>query len=284
MSKIFENHGDHNSAILPVEDFITLLPQMLQTAKPFKTVEADVKLDGKQKKSTRVLSLTYTSGDGNFLILCAENKEKKTMEFVSAYPYFEGELATACVSKVHEWGNGIEATVECEFEDGTRLSFFAGDYYANKERYKIGHELEFNLFALAYMAEEAPEGFSFEGQDAIDFLSKMGKEPIYDADGNVEPVHFSTKKLVAFLPKNENVPDEAEFQSPITAITPLKILDVDMWRADILLSGEYDDEQRFLEIPLYFRKSFCPNAKVHTPLRGYLWLCGRLAEEKDEIF
>lgn len=285
MTKIFENHGDHNSAILPVEDFIRLLPQMLQTAKPLKAVEADVKLEDKPQKPTQVISLTYTSGDGNFLILCAGNKEKKTMEFVSVYPYLEGDRATARVSNVHEWENGIEATVECEFEDETRLSFFAGDYYANKERYKIGHELEFNLFALAYMAEEAPEGFSFEGQQALDFLTKMGNEPIYDADGNVEPIHFSTKKLVAFLPKDESVPDEAEFQSPLFDIKPLKILDVDMWRADILLSGEYDeDEPQGLAIPLYFKKSFCPDAQNGTPLRGYLWLCGRLAEEKEENF
>lgn len=50
----------------------------------------------------------------------------------------------------------------------------------------------------------APEGFSFEGQEVS-----------YNEDGSVQPVQFSMAKFVAYLALEAQTPIEAQFQSPV---------------------------------------------------------------------
>ena len=138
-----------------------------------------------------------------------------------------------------EWDNGIEATICCSVGD-FRFAFFAMDYYENKKSYVAGDSLSMDVSALGCKVKEASRGFSFEGQQAVDWLAKIGQKPDIDQSGNIQPVKFSTEKLVAFLNHDERCPDEAEFQSPITSISSTLLLDVDFYLAEMTIFRNED--------------------------------------------
>ena len=200
---------------------------------------------------------------------------------MSTYPVTKGKSYYVIIDKVIEWDNQIEATVYCsigEFE----FAFFATDYYCNKELYITGNKIAVDLSALGLNIEEGQRGFQFEGQQAIDWLAKIGKEPTYDNDGNVEPIKFSMENLVAFFNKNSKWPDEAEFQSPAEDLNALSILDIDFFKTDVkICRRETDDGELIVSIPLYFRKEFLPTVQKGDPIRGWLWISGSITGEHE---
>ena len=102
------------------------------------------------------------------------------------------------IDKVMEWDDQVEATICCSVGE-IKFAFFAVDYYCNKRKYVVGQSMTIDLAALAMRVQEASHSFSFEGQQAIDWLAKSGRTPDYDENGNVLPVTFNLEKLVAFF-------------------------------------------------------------------------------------
>ena len=218
-----------------------------------------------RQQKADVFSLMYGESDVRILSLIACSKEDNKNMYMSSYPVAKGKTFEVKIDKVIEWDNQIEATVLCSI-DGFEFAFFPIDYYCNKNKYKVGRTISVELSALAMKAQEGQRGFQFEGQQAIDWLAKIGQAPTYDEQGNVEPVIFNMENLVAFIDKNSKCPNEAEFQSPGTGLDVYSLLDVELYKTNIMICRrEIDDKE--LEI---FRDGVC-GAGIGIGLRLARW-------------
>lgn len=270
--QMYQTHGDHIAAVMDTETFIKeYLQKILSESKLVSKVSTDVFLESEEPYVTDVFSLLYGNEDMGISALIATDKAKTSNQFVSAYPVFFGKKLRVKVNTVWVWSNRMEATVECSFKDFT-FSFFATDYSANKDAYVPGKEIDIKVGALGLRVEEAAHGFSFEGQQAVDWLAKIGEKPDYDEQGEVVPVKFSTEEMVAFFPLNEKCPEEPEFQSPAGDVSERHFLSQDFWETEIYICRQEFD----CKVPLMFRKDMLPGLKPGMPLRGYLWIVGRI--------
>ncbi len=271
-----QSHGDHIEAIMGVDDFMkNHIVRIIQESKPLGSVVTNVHFEGMVEGETRVYPLIYGEGVVKWVNLLAENSGE-TLEFITCFPVLESDTKVkAKIVNVDEWNNCIEATITCEIGENLEVSFFATDYAWNKDKYVVGQSVYIDLAALAYVAEEAERGFSFEGQKAVDFLSKIGKQPTYDADGKIEPIHFSTDKLVAFVLKNEDYPEDYEFQSPVSYVSNCEFRGVKMTSCTITIQREPD-----VYIPVYFKSELLASTTVDMPLRGVAWLQGKMSNNQ----
>lgn len=281
--ELYMNHGDHLDCIMSADSIMDKhLQAILKDSKYWKTTRSFVTTSEMYEEYTKVFSLMYGLGDVKLLVTIAASTEDDTDEFMSIYPIGKGQPTEVKIDKVIEWDNQIEATVFCsigEFE----FAFFAIDYYCNKHKYKVGETISVDLSALGMHVEEAQRSFQFEGQQAIDWLAKIGEKPKYDENGNIEPVKFSMEKLVAFLNTNLKCPDEAEFQSPAGEIETTSILGIDFYKTTITVCRRYTDNGELeVSIPFYFRQDFFPTVQENDPIRGLLWVTGSVTGKHGE--
>ncbi len=272
-AKMYQTHGDHIEAVMDTETFIKdYLQRVLSESKLVKKVHTEVDLEAEEPYMTDVFSLLYGDEDLGFTALIATDKAKTSNQFVSAYPVYFGMKMRVRIETVWVWNNLMEATVQCSFRN-FRFSFFATDYCMRKDEYIPGRELDVRLAAWGLRVEEADHGFSFEGQQAIDWLAKTGEKPQYDAAGNVIPIHFNTEDMVAFFPVNKKCPDEPEFQSPAGAMRERTLLGVEFWETDVFIHRDHF----MVKLPLLFRKDMVPDARTGMPLRGFMWIVGKIS-------
>ena len=186
-----QSHGDHIGAIMEPRDLLANhLNNLIQTGKILQRFNTRALSETASGDITEVIAIDYDKDDVSWIVLLV--KGSKNFEFVSVYPKLEPvERVKVKITEVGEWQNMIEATIFCEVDydddemDGRELQFFATDYAWNKAKYAVGEYLYIDLAAIAYTAKVGQRGFSFKGQEAIDFLAKTGREPDYDENGNV---------------------------------------------------------------------------------------------------
>ena len=282
--ELYMNHGDHLDCIMPSNQLIQkYLNTIIQEAKAWRTARTIVTTEDMYEERTTVFSLMFGTGDVKLLTTIAVSKKDQSNEFMSIYPYGNGVPYTVNIDKVLEWDNQIEATVLCSIGD-FEFAFFPIDYYCNKKKYQEGEKLTVDLSALGMKVEEAQRGFQFEGQQAIDWLAKIGEKPNFDKEGKVEPVKFSMENMVAFFNKNSKCPDEAEFQSPAgEIIESSSVLGVDFFKTDVIICRrDTDDGELQVTIPLYFRRDFFPTVQEADPIRGWLWITGSVVGQHEQ--
>ena len=271
-AKISQHHGEHIDAVMDAQAFINEhVENIVSDSRFLHTVQTDVVFQKKESYNTNVHAFINGDPDFGILSLIVSDKNQEHNFFASAYPVFFGKGRKVVIEKVWVWDNLFEATVQCTVND-VPVTFFAADYYANKDKYQPGAEVELKLGAWGLHVDEAQHGFDMEGQAAVDFLAKSGDKPEYDEDGNVKPLHFDTTELVAFLQFNEAYPDVAEFQSPSGVVRKREYLNIAFSETEICIDPEEE-----VMLPLVFRKEFLPKATKGTPLSGHLWVVGKLA-------
>ena len=283
--ELYMTHGDHIDAIMPTQLLMQdYLDDIVSDAVVWKRTHTQITTENMYEDRTEVVSLMFGDKDIRLLTLIAYDRWEGNNMFVSMYPICKGASVEVLVNKVIEWDNQVEATVYCSVGNFS-FAFFAVDYYCNKRKYKVGSTLTMSIAALAMNAKEAQRGFAFEGQQAIDWLAKLGQTPTYDENGNVEPIKFSMEHLVSFIHPDTKCPDEAEFQSPVSQIEPTSILGIDFFKTMITINRE-DTENNSSEVvvPLYFRQDFFPTIKHDDPISGWIWLTGSIVgqHEQDE--
>lgn len=283
--ELYMTHGNHLDSIMPAEELMTeRLRDIVHEAKPWRYVNTQVTTDDMYEKKTGVSSLMYGESDIRMLTTIAVSKKTHQNLFMSIYPFGKGVPVEVHIDKVIEWDNQIEATVLCSVDEFA-FAFFPVDYYCNKNLYKVGETISVDLAALGINVQEAERGFQFEGQQAIDWLAKTGRDPDYDENGNVIPVKFNTENMIAFLNSNSKCPDEAEFQSPADEIEATSFLDIDFFKTNIIIYRLNKDEGEVpITIPLYFRKDFFPEVKKADPICGWLWITGSVTGEHEENY
>jgi hypothetical protein len=177
------------------------------------------------------------------------------------------------IKKVAEWDSQVEAVVYAETEE-MPIAFYATDYYANKNRYMPGAELDIELAASGYKVVEGEEKTVLDAETSARMRSDMGIEPEYDEEGNILPMELYNNELVAYLSHHEEFPDDAEFASPIKSVEQVSLFGIDFIKAVISICHEPEE----IYVPLYFKKEFLPNARKGTLLRGFLWMQGKIKD------
>lgn len=268
-----QGHGNHWECVEDMNNVLqNILPTIVQEGTKVETIEIFANcFENESPSKTKIFSIT-DEAELTAKILIATNQEQQTNEVISGYPYIQSKSSIRLtITEINEWQNLFEAVVIGETEDGHSISFFDTDYYLHKESYQVGEVHDFSVFALGYDIEILKENsFSFEGQEAIEWLAKSGQEPNYDKDGNIEPVVFYLKELVAFLPIDENYPDDRQFQSPIKDIQTIQAFDKEFYKIKITIFRDPD-----IEIDLYCKTDFFDQKpQVNEAIRGVIWLQG----------
>lgn len=273
-------HGTHWDCILEnkEKEFHNLLAASIREGTLYGQTECDYTL--RENLHGKVVVIEFDEGDSDSDIvirdIIAEGKDGKN-ELVSGYPVVRGGVHIPLkIEEIKEWENGLEAWITGELVDGSLITFFDADYAINKDKYVIGKPLDFIIGALAYYAEEFEfKGFSFEGQEAIDFKAKTGEKPEFDEEGNVKPVQLSTKKLCAFFQLNR-APDDAEFITTVEDIKTVKALGKSFRKFNTIYRRDEGTED---EIPTYVLKTNDNNSlDKAAQIQGVLWLTGYLAK------
>lgn len=278
---LYQTHGDHIEAVMPTETFTRdHMTDIVNDSEVWREAYTVATTESLRHEWTLATALRHGEGAMSWLSLAAYDSKGSARELVTVYPMLEGAARRVTIESVEEWDDGIEATVHAAIGD-FRFAFFAIDYYVNKPLYVTGRTTDVDLAALGLRVEASERGFSFEGQQAIDWLAKTGREPELDSEGRVKPVNFSLEQLVAYLATDDRCPDEAQFQSPAGETDAARLSGIDFTRADITVCRDEDSETA-TTVPLYFRRDMLPEAKAGDPIRGWLWMTGSLTGEHGQ--
>ena len=269
----YQGHGDHIDTIMDPEEF--LAKQLPDVGKWtfFDTAHTHITHNEYDDEMGDLL-VVKTGGDMGMIALLLNNQVSKRIDFVCTYPFHKGIPHKLKIKKVAEWDNQVEAVVYAETEE-IPIAFFAADYYANKDKYVPGAELDIELAASAYKVVEGEEKTVLDAETSARMRQDMGIEPEYDENGNILPMELYNNELVAYLPHNEEFPDDAEFASIVKSVEQVSLFGIDFIKAVISICHEPEETY----VPLYFKKEFLPNAKAGTLVRGFLWMQGKINDE-----
>lgn len=266
----YQGHGDHIDTIMDPEEFLTKYLPDIGKWTFYDTAHTKITHNEYDDEKGDLL-VVKTGGDMGMIALMLNNEKAKRIDFVCTYPFHKGIPHKLKIKKVAEWDSQVEAVVYAETE-GMNISFYATDYYANKSRYVPGAELNIELAASAYKIMEGESKTVLDAETSAKMRSDMRIEPEYDKDGNILPMILCNDELVAYLPHNEEFPDDAEFASPIKSVEQVSLFGIDFIKAVISICHEPEETY----VPLYFKKEYLPNAKKGTLVRGFLWMQGKI--------
>jgi hypothetical protein len=269
----YQGHGDHIDTIMDPEEFLEKHLPEVGTWTFFDTAHTHITHNEYQDDEGDLL-VVKTGGDMGMIALMLNNAKAKRIDFVCTYPFHKGIPHKLNIKKVAEWDSQVEAVVYAETEE-MPIAFYATDYYTNKKKYVPGAELDIELAASAYKIVEGESETVLDAETSAKMRSDMGIEPEYDKEGNILPMILCNEELVAYLPHNEEYPDDAEFASSIKSVEQVSLFGIDFIKAEISICHEPEETY----VPLYFKKEYLPDAKKGTLVRGFLWMQGKINDE-----
>lgn len=279
---INQGHGDHIGCLADtgntdvfittwLEETLTKADMGFATPEP---IECDF---GNGTPTRKKICYIYKNDPLHLMVLIYADEANKRNVLFSCYPEFDGAEVSVKLTDIHEWAAGVEATLEGEVlgKAARQIAFFDTRYAMKKGLYEIGKTYKFRLSAFAYTADILPKKdreFRLEGDEAIEHRTRFGEEQEYDKNGNPMPVIFSLEQMVAYLPKSNAYPDDAEFQSPVFGRRrSISAFGTSFWELHIAIARDNED----VVIPLIAKKTcFTQPPKAHDPVRGFLWLQG----------
>lgn len=292
---IHQGHGDHLDCIREDQEtgaFLTnWLPRILAKGDIVATTSDPVahNLGGAFPEKTLVFLIGYPHPPLRVVAMIAANAEKKQNTLISAYPEYDGAEVPVRLTAIHEWANGLEATLEGSVLGEERdIAFFDTRYPCSKHRYKLGETYRFQLAAFAYSArflEENEKILRMVGKEAEDWYERVGKainwQAEFDEKGHLKPIEIRMDGMVAFFCGPKAYPDDCDFQSPVFAIgDPISEFGVDFIRFDIAIARDAED----VVVPLIARKALLPRLpSLEEPIRGRCWLQGHCLGESKPV-
>ena len=269
----YQGHGDHIDTIMDPDEFLEKHLPEVGTWTFFDTAHTNI-THNEYHNDEGDLLVVKTGGDMGMIALMLNNAKAKRIDFVCTYPFHKGIPHKLNIKKVAEWDSQVEAVVYAETEE-MPIAFYATDYYTNKNKYVPGAVLNIELAGSAYKIVEGESETVLDAETSARVRSDMGIEPEYDKDGNVLPMILNNEKLVAYLPHNEEFPDDAEFASSIKSVEQVSLFGIDFIKAEISICHEPEETY----VPLYFKKEYLPDARKGTLVRGFLWMQGKINNE-----
>lgn len=209
--------------------------------------------------------------------LARESDAEEDINICSWYPvYDKGTEVDVTLTAIHEWANGMEATLEGTILDGTReMVFFDTRYAARKLDYRIGETYRFRLAAFAYFVEmlDNPK-MKLTAEQAEDLERKSGWKVKRDAKGNIKPMAIDMRDMVACVSRGGAQPDNCEYQSTIRGICEEHSSLNDF--IVLQIACVRDDDGKDIEFPMVCRRNFFsrPWPRVGKCVRGILWMQG----------
>ena len=290
---VYQGHGDHIGCIsndAKASVFVVQrLPKIVRTGDLVLTTPKPVSNalgEGFPKKTT-VFLISNKSGPLRVLAMIAATKEARQNEAISAYPECDGAEVEVRLTAIHEWANGIEATLEGTVLGEARdVAFFDTRYPLRKGFYKIGETYTFRLAAFAYSArflDDKEKCLRMVGKEAEDWYERVGKamdwNVEFDEEGHIKPIEIRLDGAVAFFCGPVAYPDDCEFQSPSFGEgETLHEFDIDFFKLNICIARNEND----VVVPLIVKKSILgrlPNAD--ETIRGRCWLQGYCVSPLD---
>lgn len=287
MSEIYQGHGDHwESIYADKKEIVSLLPEALQNSHLIgmaQDVEYYDEENGVGKFDFACLDFPLNSQLSCCLLIKLDRANQQN-EVESFYPFVKNGVEKHLkLTKIQEWDNRVEAILTAEDNMGKEYRFFDTLYALNKNQYEIGKYYSFALSGLidnAEILEGDKASFTFEGQQAVDFLLKLG-ENVEDAE-TVEPIKFDLSNLVAFLQTHERAPHIAEFQSPIIEVRKDAVQENKLYSFDIYSYKDEEDNASIL--PVWIKqKGLNVQPKINMPLRGMLYLFGQMVNHAEVL-
>ena len=265
-----KGHGDHIDTIMDPEEFLAKHLPNIDKWTFFDTAHTQITHEEYDDEEGDLL-VVKTGGDMGMVALLLNNQVSKRIDFVCTYPFHKGIPHKLKIKKVAEWDSQVEAVVYAETEE-MPIAFYATDYYTNKDKYVPGAELDIELAASGYKVVEGEEKTVLDTETSAKMRQDMGIEPEYDENGNILPMELYNNELVAYLPHNEEFPDDAEFASTVKSVEQMPLFGIDFFKAVISICHKPEE----MYVPLYFKKEFLPETKSGTLLRGFLWMQGKI--------
>ena len=290
-----QGHGDHNDCLCEPgkgEEFLAnWIPRSIAEGELIGVTRQAVACDFGERlpKSMPMLYLGDMKHSPRLVILLAVNEAGRENTLVSAYPECDGAEVEVVLREIHEWCNGVEATLEGtmlgEGDDERDVAFFDTRYALHKGKYVIGNRSKFKLAALCYddgeILPEAERKIVVSGERAERIYRALGQEPKREMDGAVKPWTADQSKGTAYWSSSAAYPDDAFFQSPVFERVGLaKAFDLKYLVFSIAIARSISRDDVEVRIPLYARSDiFAVRPHKGDPIRGHMWLHGYLVDE-----
>lgn len=218
-------HGDHWEAVEKNYSEFTaeMLPLICEKGKLVGKNAFTHAIDDIANKSGVVFGLKYLDSPLHFLALVASGIEEGRNELWSAYPVCgEGIASRLIIDEVKAWDNGIEGIIEASVPEGGMISFFDPFFFLNKDRYRLGEEVDVTLAALAYMVQKA-EQLEIEIHEGpmleIHRKSLLEEDPTLDIS-TITSVPISLDGAAMYFPRGETK-DDAELRFKVERVSPI---------------------------------------------------------------
>jgi len=291
---IHQGHGDHIECICDdtgAASFATTwLPEIVQTGDLVLTTQRPVAnaLGDGFPSETKVFLVGKKNMPVRALVMIAANEKERNNTVISAYPECDGAEAEVRLTAIHEWANGIEATLEgAVLGDARDVAFFDTRYPLRKGFYKIGETYTFRLAAFAYKArflDDKEKCLRMVGREAEDWYERVGKaiewHAEFDNEGHIKPIEIRMDGAVGFFCGPAAYPDDCQFQSPVFGNGELlHEFGIDFFKLNIGIARDEED----VIVPLIVRKSLLdrmPNPE--EAIRGCCWLQGYCVSPLEE--
>ncbi|MEW5723387.1 MAG: hypothetical protein AB1896_09790 [Thermodesulfobacteriota bacterium] len=212
-------------------------------------------------------------GEIRHLMIHLVDHGKKTLRFVTAYPYNTvGVTHQIRVTQVIGRANEAEGQIKGVTRGGAFIAFFDPLYFLNKGCYQVGKSYDFNLSALAYHARPVA-GRYIEVPVTEQIRRLLGEE-------NPPPgptVQVSTSGLAALLPYESRDVDDFAFQAPVGRPHRFRFEGRPVHRLPATVMRPEDED---FQVMLYIADHVFPpgvEPKEGDDLTGVLWMQGYLA-------
>lgn len=292
-----QGHGDHNQALFggSGEDDRSVgvwLPKLVRTGRVSARTEEPVKCNlGKDgPESVQVVYLSGGESPLRLQILVGVIEKGKRSLCISAYPEGEGVPVAVCITAIHEWANGVEATMEGTMlgSEDRNVSFFDTRYALHKGKYEIGKTYLFRLAALCYddceIMPKEERKIVLTGEQAERIYRALGEEPERAADGSIKPWTADQSTGVAYWSTSAAYPDDAYIQSPVfDRVRKVNAFDGMYLVLTVGIARGTETEAGDVRVPLYARSEiFAKRPRKGDPIRGHIWLHGYMVSEEDD--
>lgn len=267
-----ESHGMHLRTVvadsLGDQGLFSLIQSICQEGKILTKAPHLCKIPGENEPALRNMFSAGLGSNPGATAVFAETTDH--IEVVTVFPTGNAREDVPPIQATlttDEWENGVEADIHAHIDDETHFTFFCTDYL-NIVHLVPGNKYQVDLCAFAYVCEIVEQP-SFSLTDAPWFKAVYG-----DAVKEGEPVTFSTATMVAYIPKGEEYPASAEFQTPVLAIDECSLLGTPMYRMKVKVATD-DGATTDVFATLYAKQEmFSVKPEVGTPIRGVLWMTG----------
>lgn len=277
-------HGDHWHCLH--EDIEELLERYISVCTEKGQVVDKVRAASRSKKTgerieSQIYSCIYPGTDLSVQIIHQAIPKPRKNRFVSGFPSACSGIETPiAITESRPWANGLEGVVLGKTDAGAELAFFDTRFYKNKDRYRPGERLLFELSGLAYNVQ-CMNGCEVvtDDQNALEcFYEALGETPKRDEDGLIPPLVHPADGAVSLTSSSDEYPEDMEYHCVVDSVESFALDDIRIFKVHTTLLPT----EPALEGILYVGETVLTDGyrlNEGDSIGGLLWLQGRLMDK-----